>query len=144
MTVDTFVQITVGAIMVMIGSYLIREKNLQEYDTSVILPFIFFISGWVIIVVGMNFDPFAILAAMLMIFSLFIRGTDLHEMSFLFVMLGSISFAKAVLGVSNKNVLSVFIVILATVIMSVYWITYTPLMVTAMSWILLALIASAQ
>lgn len=143
MTVDTFVQILVGAFVVTIGSYLMQGKNIQDDETSIILPIVFFISGWVIIVVGMKFDPFALLAAVLMILSLFVRGTDLHEMSFLFATIGGVSFARAVLG-SSESVLSMAAVILATVAMGVYWIMDAPITVSAVSWVLFALVAARQ
>lgn len=142
MSVDTFVQILVGAIVVTIGSYLMRGKNIREDESSVILPIVFFISGWVIIVVGMKFDPFAMLAAVLMILALFVRGTDLHEMAFLFASIGGVSFARAVLGQSD-SIISMALVILATVSMGVYWVMDdAPITVAAISWILFAFVGS--
>lgn len=139
MSLDVFVQILAGAVVVTVGSYLMQGKD----GTNAILPIVLFISGWVIIVVGMNFDPFAILAALLMILSLVVKETELHEMSFLFATIGGISFAKSVLG-SNESITSMVLAIIATVAMGVYWIMDAQITVAIVSWVLFALVAALQ
>ena len=139
MSVDIFTQILVGATSASLGRYLLRVRS--EAD-DIIIPLVFIISGWAIVIFAMDFNPFAIVSATLFILFLFLRDTMFKEIAFIFAVIGGLAFARGTMGDDTSNMTKLAMVFIATLNMMAFWVFNAPLGTAIVSWVLFALVAS--
>jgi hypothetical protein len=143
MSVDVFVQIVVGAVIMAVGVYMIRSIKASEEDGCLIVPLVFVISGWMIVVFAMDFNPFTVVAALLFILSLFMMDSvEFGGMAFIFAVIGGMSFAMGALSGDTENGTKLAMVTTAIVCMVAYWMFEAPVWTAIIAWTLFALVAS--
>lgn len=143
MSVNVFAQIVVGAISLSLGIYMVRLRGMDSVDGAFVVPLVFIISGWSMVVFAMDFNPYVVVAAMLFILSLFTKSSDaFKEMAFIFAVIGGLSFARGTLGDDTKNMTKISMITVATISMGAFWMFDAPLWTAVLSWLLFALVAS--
>ena len=141
MSVNVFTQFVVGAMSLTLGVYLLRSREPDEKES--IVPLVFVVSGWSIIVFSMDFNPYAVVAAVLIQFALFVKESSMFsEMTLILAVIGSLSFAKGILGNDTNNCSKLFMTFAATVFMGAYWMYDAPLWTAIVSWTLFALVVA--
>lgn len=143
MSVNVFLQVAAGAIVLSLGIHLLRTRRTMDADGAFIVPLVFVLSGWSIVVFAMNFNPFVVVAALPFLVALFLRNSAVFgEMSFIFAVIGGLSFAMGALGDDTENSTKLTMVTVATACMGVYWMFDAPTWTAIVSWTLFALVAS--
>lgn len=143
MAVDVFVQIVVGAAVMAVGVYMIRSSRSTEEDCNLIVPLVFAISGWMIVIFAMDFNPFVVVAALLFILSLFLRDSRAFGgIAFVFAVIGGVSFAMGALSDDTNNGTKTVMAATATICMIAYWTFGAPVWTAIVAWTLFALVAA--
>lgn len=143
MSVNVFAQFAVGAASLTLGAYLLRSRDIGGADGEFIVPLVFVLSGWAIIVFAMEFDPFAVVAALLFLLAMLVRNSEVFGiMAFIFAVIGGLSFGIGALGNDPHNSTKQSMVAAATVLMGAFWMFGAPIWTAIVSWTMFGLVVA--
>ena len=126
-----------------VGIYMLRSMKTMKADVGIIVPLVFVLSGWTIVIFAMEFNPYAVVAALLFIVSLCIRDSEsFGEMFYIFAATAGLAFAIGVLSEETDNGTKLTMVTAATVFMAAYWLFDAPVWTAIVAWTIFAIVVA--